>query len=224
MVRTRLSDNQWFNSEIRREIRILNPLHKIAMGNQSNQPLQKYKSQRNKVNIRIKYAREQFLLRTNERVNSIHSKTSKSYWSLVKRLTKGSGNGYARRINRRISIWRWDNYRSSKPIYSCSIISISDSNRESPTVFLRTNAILSNIDVNVEDVKDILQTFQIGKACGDDDRSHQMLKATSEAICLPLSILFRYSLQTCKFPSEWKLARFMTFFFFKGRQKQSLRL
>jgi hypothetical protein len=37
--------------------------------------------------------------------------------------------------------------------------------------------------VNIQDVKDILQTLQIGKACGNDGISHQMLKATSETIC-----------------------------------------
>jgi hypothetical protein len=57
----------------------------------------------------------------------------------------------------------------------------------------RTHAILSNIDVNIQDVKDILQTLQIGKACGDDGISHQMLKATSQTICLPLSILLMSS-------------------------------
>jgi hypothetical protein len=41
---------------------------------------------------------------------------------------------------------------------------------------------------------------------------YKMLKATSETICLPLSTLFRYSLQTCKFPSYWKLARVMPSF------------
>ena len=61
-------------------------------------------------------------------------------------------------------------------------------------------------------MKDILQTLQIGKACGDDGISHQMLKATSETICLPLSILFRYSLRTCTFPSDWKLTRVMPSF------------
>ena len=72
--------------------------------------------------------------------------------------------------------------------------------------------------MNVQDVKDILQTLQIGKACGDDVISHQMLKATSETMCLPLSILFRYSLRICKFPSDWKLARVMPFFL-KGMTK-----
>jgi hypothetical protein len=96
--------------------------------------------------------------------------------------------------------------------YFCSITSINDSNREPPNVVPRTHAILSNIDVNIQDVKDILQTLQIGKVCGEDGISHQMLKATSETICLHLSILFRYSLRTCKFPSDWKLARVMPSF------------
>ena len=49
LVRIRLSDKPWFNSEIRKEIRTPNRLHKIARRNQSNQLLQKYfkKSQRN---------------------------------------------------------------------------------------------------------------------------------------------------------------------------------
>jgi hypothetical protein len=66
--------------------------------------------------------------------------------------------------------------------------------------------------VNIQDVKDILQTLQIGKVCGEDGISHQMLKATSETICLPLSILFTYSLRTCKFPSDWKLPSVMPSF------------
>jgi hypothetical protein len=52
-----------------------------------------------------------------------------------------------------------------------------------------TNAILSNIDVNVGDVKAIPQSLR------DDGSSQEMLKATSETMCIPLSILFRYSLR-----------------------------
>jgi hypothetical protein len=105
--------------------------------------------------------------------------------------------------------------------YVCSITSINDSNREPPNVVPRTHAILSNIDVNIQDVKDILQTLQIGKVCGEDGISHQMLKATSETICLHLSILFRYSLRTCKFPSDWKLARGMPSFKKDGKNSPS---
>jgi hypothetical protein len=41
--------------------------------------LQKYKSQRNKVNNMIKYAREQLFQSAKELVNSLQSKNSKSY-------------------------------------------------------------------------------------------------------------------------------------------------
>jgi hypothetical protein len=43
------------------------------------------------------------------------------------------------------------------------------------------------------DVKDILQTLKIGKACGDDGITHQMLKSTSETICI---LLFLFPLAT----------------------------
>ena len=191
-------------------------LNKLARRNQSNQSLQKYKSQRNKVNNMIKYAREQFFLSANELVNSLQSKNSKSYWTFVKRLMKGTGNNYTippLYIGSTGELVYEDKAKANLlNQYFCSITSINDSNREPPNVVPRTHAILSNIDVNIQDVKDILQTLQIGKACGDDGISHQMLKATSETICLPLSILFTYSLRTCKFPSDWKLARVMPSF------------
>jgi hypothetical protein len=44
----------------------------------------------------IKYAHKQFFLGANELhvVNSLQSKNSKSYWTLVKLLMKGTGNNY----------------------------------------------------------------------------------------------------------------------------------
>jgi hypothetical protein len=40
----------------------------------------------------IKYAHEQFFLSANELVNSLQSKNSKSYWTFVKRMMKGTGH------------------------------------------------------------------------------------------------------------------------------------
>ena len=65
LVRIRLSDKRWFNSEIRKEIRTRNRLNKIARRNQSNQSL--------KVNNMIKYAREQLFFSANELVKSLQS-------------------------------------------------------------------------------------------------------------------------------------------------------
>jgi hypothetical protein len=70
--------------------------------------------------------------------------------------------------------------------YCCSISFVDDTNHVPPDIPSRTDALLSNIYITEHDVKDILQTLKIGKACGDDGITHQMLRSTSETICIPL--------------------------------------
>ena len=129
--------------KLEKNIRTRNRLHKIARRNQSNQSLQK--SQRNKVINMIKYAREQFFLNANGLVKSLQSKNC--YWTLVKRLMKGTGYNY--------TIPRVYYGSTGKLVYEdkanvdllnqyfCSIISINDSNREPPIAAPRTDAISS---------------------------------------------------------------------------------
>jgi hypothetical protein len=58
--------------------------------------------------------------------------------------------------------------------YFCSISFVDDTNHVPPNIPSRTDALLSNIYITEHDVKDILQTLKIGKACGDDGITHQM--------------------------------------------------
>jgi hypothetical protein len=58
------------------------------------------------------------------------------------------------------------------------------------------DALLSNIHITEQDVKDILQALKIGKACGDDGITHHMLKSTSKTICIP-------SLSLCNLIKTW---------------------
>jgi hypothetical protein len=51
--------------------------------------------------------------------------------------------------------------------YFCSISFVDDTNHVPPDIPSRTDALLSNIYITEHDVKDILQTLKIGKACGD---------------------------------------------------------
>ena len=56
----------------------------------SSTAIHKYKSHRNKVNTMIKHAREQFLLSAKELVDSLQRNDSNSYWSLIRKLMKGT--------------------------------------------------------------------------------------------------------------------------------------
>jgi hypothetical protein len=71
---------------------------KIARTKKSSTAIHKYKSHRNKVNNMIKHAREQFFLSANELLDSMDSfqrNDSKSYWSLIRKLMKGTSQNYS---------------------------------------------------------------------------------------------------------------------------------
>jgi hypothetical protein len=85
MIQLRPSDKPWFNSDIKREIRIRDRLKKNERTKKSSIAIHKYKSHRNKSNYIINYAREQFCLSANELIDSLQRNDSKSYWSLIRK-------------------------------------------------------------------------------------------------------------------------------------------
>ena len=68
-VTIRLNDKMWFNSNIN-----------------------KYKQERNHVNNLKKDAKEQFYFSVNTLLDDFSSSNSKSYWSLINKLVKSSGD------------------------------------------------------------------------------------------------------------------------------------
>ena len=150
--------------------------------------MHKYKSNRNKINNMIKYAREQFFLSANELiVDSLQRNNLKSYWSLIRKFMKRTSQIYSipslydNDSNKLIYKQMYDDKIKANLFnkYFCSISFVNDTYYVPPDVSSRTDALLSNIYITEQDVKDILQTLKIGKACGDDSITHQMLKSTN---------------------------------------------
>ncbi|CAC5357737.1 unnamed protein product [Mytilus coruscus] len=198
-ILVRPNDKHWFNSEIRRYIRIRNRLHSVHRKTKTNHALIKYKFQRNKVNNMIKYAREQFFLGVNELVDSISKTDSKAYWSLIKKLLKRTNSSYnippLSDSNLNETVYNDKDKANLLNEYFCSISSVDDTNHDAPIIIPRTNFSLSDLVITEQDIKDILKTLKIGKGCGNDLISHQMLKGTAESVYKPLLILFNNSLQ-----------------------------
>jgi hypothetical protein len=71
IITIRPNDKPWFNSSIRKAMRIRDRLHKQVKQNSSPFLLRKYKTQRNKVNNMIKYSREQFFINANDMLDSV---------------------------------------------------------------------------------------------------------------------------------------------------------
>ena len=84
----------------------------------------------------------------------------------------------------------------------CSLI---DNGSTLPSLFpLVTEKSLSDVDLSVKDIKNIISKLRSSKAHGDDMISIRMLKLCDKSICKPHSISFKSWLTQGVFPSEWK--------------------
>ena len=63
------------------------------------------------------------------------------------------------------------------------------------------NSPLTNIDFKTEDIRKLLTKLKSGKAAGADDIPTILLTETAEALALPISIIFRKSLDEGRVPS-----------------------
>ena len=81
-----------------------------------------------------------------------------------------------------------------------------------PDIELKTNYNISDFNVSVEDISDLIQIIHPNKASGLDVISYKMLMLCPNKITLPLQIIFNKSLQQSKYPTNWKLAHVIAVF------------
>ncbi|CAG2224800.1 unnamed protein product [Mytilus edulis] len=205
-VTIRSSDKPWFNSEIRKEIRLRDRLHKKLRKLRTVQNTKKFKVQRNKVNNMIIHAKEQFYLNANGLLDEKSNKNPKAFWSLVKKVM---GNCRSTSIppllNQNTNEISVDEKEKADLLnsYFCNISTSSDDRVIPPDLPLLTQHSLDIDEITEAEIKDILKSLEIGKASGEDCISHQMLKYKMENIlhtkfrhrCSPLKAdLYRVNL------------------------------
>ena len=162
-----------------------------------------------------RYTKDQFYLNANSLLDEFASGNSKSYWSLMKKLVKTSGNStHITQLKNENDELVTENYDKACLLnkYFCSISTINENNDRSPEFLTRSNSKIDIFYINSNQVIDILQTLKLGKASGNDSISHQMLKKTSYTVSVPLSLLFNLSFEKAEFPSQWKTAIVMPLF------------
>ena len=65
---------------------------------------------------------------------------------------------------------------------------------------------LENTNINTEDIREILGKLKINKSRGPDDIHPQVMKEAAAAIAVPLTILYRKSIESGSLPKQWKQA------------------
>ena len=72
--------------------------------------------------------------------------------------------------------------------------------------FKRTNNLLSTISFTIDDITKIINNFNPNKAHGFDMISIHKLKICGDLILKPFELIFKSSIESGKFPIEWKKA------------------
>ena len=154
------------------------------------------------------------ILQQNSNHLNVTQKNYKAYWSLIKILLNNKKIYLISPLyynNRFIT-----DYKEKAELFNlffiflnneCSLISI---NRSLPS-YINSNIEkrLSTVALSVEIIGQIIQNLDSNKAHGHDNISIRMLKICGDSICKPLEIIFRQTLLTGMFPSEWKKELFL---------------
>jgi hypothetical protein len=132
-----------------------------------------------------------------------NASNNKTYWKIMKMLlksNKGSGNfpPLQNIINdQHLEESAHDDYEKCDLLkkYFSFISKLDEANAPLPQIELKTNNIIIDLNVSVEEISDIIQILHPNKASGPDVISHKMLKICPNKKALPLQIIFNKSLQ-----------------------------
>ena len=101
--------------------------------------------------------------------------------------------------------------------YFHSVFNKPSNNSELPEMEQICDEDIESIDVTAELVKKKLEKVNKFKACGPDNMHPHILNATASSICVPLSLIYKDSLQSGETPVDWRVAN-VTPIFKKGNR------
>ena len=215
----RENDKPWFTSELRREIRKRDRLRKSAIKSKKDVDILKYKRQRNRVNNLKKLAKENFEKKLDNIILD-NTTNSKTYWKIMKMLIKSNkGTSSVPPLKNIIQDGKLSDIVTDED-EKCELLNkyfnlISTLNEENvvlPNFQKKTEHVVSNINIEINEIIDVIKTLDPNKASGPDTISHRMLKICPEKIAKPLQIIFNKSLEQGKYPSAWKIANVIAIF------------
>ena len=82
--------------------------------------------------------------------------------------------------------------------------SLIETGSELPVDYLLTHRHLESVNLDTAKIISIIHAFDVSKAHGWDNVSVRMVKICDESLIKPLFNIFQFSLETGKFPSNWK--------------------
>lgn len=217
-ITVRPKDKPWFDSTLRKTIRIRDRLRNIAMKTNKIYDWSKYKKVRNQVNNMKKQAFSNYYDNIETFIDDSSKSNYKLYWKLLQDVfqTKTTSEipplQYTDDKNNVKTAFSDVDKTEVLNKYFSSISNILTTGKVLPELYLQCDETLDNIFIEEFEVTDIISVLPVNKAIGPDSISHKMLKSTMFTICKPLCLLFNKSLSERSFPDCWKMAHVLPLF------------
>lgn len=212
-------DKPWMNSEIRKAIRKRNRLLKNFCRRKSPATWENYRSQRNFTTSLIRTCKARYFADLNEKLQDPKI-GPKRWWGIIKSLY---GNKMQSTVSTLLEGDRVITDAKEKATLFNEFFStqcgVDNSDAPIPNLIdFQNSKILSDIFTTEIEVKDLLSSVDVSKACGVDGVGNSLIKACADSIASPFSRFINISLSKGIFPSMWKLANVIPIFKKDDRQ------
>ena len=164
---------------------------------------ERYNFERNKATEMVRKAKKKF----EKVVVRDIKKNSKKFWSYVRNKTKIKEN--ILRVTDQNGKLTENDEETAKTVNQAfvSVFTQEITNVNVPSAnYDYDGAILSDLVISEENVHKILQKLDVNKSAGPDGITTRLLKECSEYLVVPLTMIFRQSLETGDVPMAWREA------------------
>ena len=204
---------KWLDGGTLSAVRKKHKMYRRWIETRDGQHYQEYAKARNKAARECRKAK----IRLEKTVAEQAKRNPKSFWSYVKAKTSTrSGIGDLKRDDGTIASTDKEKAQVLNDFFQSVFTEEPDGELPKAPQFT-FNSPLTNIDFKTEDIRKLLTKLKSGKAAGADGIPTILLTETAEALALPISIIFRKSLDEGRVPSMWKQAK-VTAIFKKGNR------
>ncbi|KAK3757931.1 hypothetical protein RRG08_058245 [Elysia crispata] len=189
---------KWLDGGTLSAVRKKHKMYRRWIETRDGQNYQEYAKARNKAARECRKAK----IRLEKKVAEQAKRNPKSFWSYVKAKTSTrSGIGDLKRDDGTIASTDKEKAQVLNDFFQSVFTEEPDGELPKAPQFT-FNSPLTNIDFKTEDIRKLLTKLKSGKAAGPDDIPTILLTETAEALALPISIIFRKSLDEGRVPNK----------------------
>jgi len=213
VVKIRLGDKPWFNTELRKLLQQKNVAHRKAKRSNSTEDWANFRFVRNTYTGKIRDASAAYKQRLATKLINKNTTGQKGWWNIARQFMGNVKSSQIPAMKYGDSIVNDSHQKAAK--FNSTFLqfsSIDTADASIPEVIFATDSRLSSIIVEVEETMDIIRSLNINKASGPDGISCRMLKETAYSIAPSLTRLIQLSLSTNEFPECWKEANVLPIF------------